>query len=310
MALTLADHWLWDHWILDDGERYHLFFLRASRALHDPDRRHWRASLGHAVSHDVRQWQVVADALVHSDGPAFDDMAIWTGSTIVRPDGGLRIFYTGISAAEGGAVQRIGWADSADGVTFHRACPDPIEADPRWYSKRDPAGPPDEPWRDPFVFRHDDGRWHMLVTARAAGDVDRLRAGVVGHAVSDDLDHWEVLPPLTRPSVFGHLEVTQSRTIGDRHVLVFSCDSVMQADPCPGGVWIAEGAGPLGPWDVDGARWVSPEHLYAGQLFELRDGRWAFSGFDNGPGGVGGAEFVGAAPDPIPWEQVELIARD
>ena len=35
MALTLPDHWMWDHWIVDDGERYHLFFLRASRALHD-----------------------------------------------------------------------------------------------------------------------------------------------------------------------------------------------------------------------------------------------------------------------------------
>ena len=46
MALSLPDHWLWDHWIADDGERYHLFFLRASRALHNPQRRHWRASLG------------------------------------------------------------------------------------------------------------------------------------------------------------------------------------------------------------------------------------------------------------------------
>jgi len=21
MALTLPDHWMWDHWIVDDGER-------------------------------------------------------------------------------------------------------------------------------------------------------------------------------------------------------------------------------------------------------------------------------------------------
>ena len=49
MALSLPDHWLWDHWIADDGERYHLFFLRASRALHNPQRRHWRASLGPSI---------------------------------------------------------------------------------------------------------------------------------------------------------------------------------------------------------------------------------------------------------------------
>ena len=29
---------------------YHLFFLKASRALHDPDRRHWRATIGHATA--------------------------------------------------------------------------------------------------------------------------------------------------------------------------------------------------------------------------------------------------------------------
>ena len=136
MSLHLADHWLWDHWICDDGDHYHLFFLRASRALHDPERRHFRASMGHAVSDDARSWELVADALVRSDGPAFDDKAIWTGSTVIKPDGALRVFYTGISQAEDGLVQRIGWADSTDGVTFERACDAPLEADGKWYQKR------------------------------------------------------------------------------------------------------------------------------------------------------------------------------
>ena len=35
-----ADDWIWDSWIADDGERYHLFFLKAPRALGDPDLRH------------------------------------------------------------------------------------------------------------------------------------------------------------------------------------------------------------------------------------------------------------------------------
>lgn len=304
MALSLPDHWLWDHWIADDGERYHLFFLRASRALHNPQRRHWRASLGHAVSEDARTWELLPDALVHSDGPAFDDQAIWTGSTVVGADGRLRVFYTGISRAEGGMVQRIGWADSADGVTFRRTCAEPLVADDRWYETWNPSYPWDEAWRDPFVFKHDDGRWHMLITARARG-VDRLHGGVIGHAVSDDLDHWEVLAPLTEPSVFGHLEVSQSRTIGERHLLVFSCGADMQAEPGPGGVWVAEGGGPLGPWDMGRARYVRPEHLYAGQVLPLREGRWVFTGFDRGVDG----RFVGVAPDPVPWERVELVAR-
>ncbi|RAX22777.1 MULTISPECIES: glycosyl hydrolase family 32 [unclassified Actinomyces] len=303
MALTLPDHWLWDHWVADDGEQYHLFFLRASRALHDPDRRHWRAALGHAVSDDARDWRLLPDALVHSDGPAFDDQAIWTGCTVMRPDGGMRVFYTGISRAERGMVQRIGWADSADGITFERRCAEPLEADGRWYEKWNPGYAFDEPWRDPFVFQHE-GRWHMLITARARG-VDRLHAGVIGHAVSDDLDHWEVLPPLTDPSRFGQLEVSQSRQVEGQHLLVFSCGDDMQAEPGPGGVWIAEGAGPLGPWDVDAARYLRPEHLYAGQLFRLRDGQWVLTGFNN----VVDGEFVGSAPDPLAWTQVERVAR-
>ncbi|NDR54554.1 MULTISPECIES: glycosyl hydrolase family 32 [unclassified Actinomyces] len=302
MGLELADHWLWDHWIADDGEHYHLFFLRASRALHDPDRRHWRASMGHAVSADARNWQLLPDALVHSDGPAFDDQAIWTGCTINKPGGGMRVFYTGISRAERGMVQRIGWADSADGVTFERCCAQPLEADGRWYEKWSPGYAFDEPWRDPFVFRHD-GLWHMLVTARARG-VDRKHAGVIGHAVSADLDHWEVLPPLTEPSRFGQLEVSQSRHVEGRHLLVFSCGADMQAEPGPGGVWIAEGDSPLGPWDVDSARYVVPEHLYAGQLVQLRDGQWIYTGFND----VVDGEFIGTMPDPLRWDEVGLAA--
>lgn len=305
MSLELADHWLWDHWIADDGERYHLFFLRASRALHDPQRRHFNASMGHAVSTDARTWTLMPDALVHSDGPAFDDKAIWTGSTVVQPDGTLRVFYTGISHAEAGMVQRVGWADSTDGVTFERACAEPVTADGRWYQTWNPAYSHDEAWRDPFVFEHE-GRWHMLVTARAK-DVDVKHSGVIGHAVSDDLDHWEVLPPLTEPGApFGQLEVSQSREVDGRHLLVFCCGQDMQAEPGPGGVWVAEGEGPLGPWDVAGARYVRPEHLYAGQLLPLRDGSWIYTGFNDVVDGA----FVGSAPDPIPWEEIELVARN
>ena len=38
--LRLAASWVWDFWFADDGDRYHLYFLYASRALRDPDARH------------------------------------------------------------------------------------------------------------------------------------------------------------------------------------------------------------------------------------------------------------------------------
>jgi beta-fructofuranosidase len=88
--LRLADAWTWDFWLAKDGDAYHVFFLRASRALSDPHRRHWRAGIGHAVSHDLRNWTLLPDALVHADPPAFDDLATWTGSVVRAPDGSWR----------------------------------------------------------------------------------------------------------------------------------------------------------------------------------------------------------------------------
>ena len=62
-VLDLPDHWVWDFWGADDGARRHLFFLKAPRALGDPDLRHRNASVGHAVSDDLQTWSPVADAL-------------------------------------------------------------------------------------------------------------------------------------------------------------------------------------------------------------------------------------------------------
>jgi beta-fructofuranosidase len=119
--LRLPDHWVWDSWYtVDDDGRHHAFFLRASRALLDPERRHLRASIGHAVSADLRDWHLVADAIVPADAPAWDDQATWTGSVVRGPDGRWYLFYTGVSRAEDGLIQRIGLALSDDLISWHR----------------------------------------------------------------------------------------------------------------------------------------------------------------------------------------------
>ncbi len=209
--LRLPDHWVWDSWYAqDDNGRWHAFFLRASRALLDPHRRHRRASIGHAVSTDLRSWQLGADALVPADAPAWDDLATWTGCTVRGPDQRWYLFYTGVGRAEDGLVQRIGLAVSDDLVTWHRHGDAPLlEADPTWYELLDRDMWYEQAWRDPWVFPDPDGDgWHMLVTARAnRGPADAR--GVVGHATSPDLVNWTVRPPLSTPAGFGHLEVPQ-----------------------------------------------------------------------------------------------------
>jgi len=96
--LRLEDHWVWDSWyVQEENGCSHAFFLRASRALLDPDLRHQRATIGHAVSTDLRSWRLVADALVPADGPRWDDLATWTGSIVRGPDRRWYMFYTGVS---------------------------------------------------------------------------------------------------------------------------------------------------------------------------------------------------------------------
>ena len=303
--LRLPDHWVWDSWHAHDGAEHHLFFLRASRALLDPDRRHDRASIGHATSNDLRHWELQPDALVHSDPAAWDDRALWTGSVVRRPDGQWRMFFTAISHADQGRVQRIGTAVSDDLVAWSRSGDNPLlEADPRWYETLDLAVWPEEAWRDPYVFADPGGDgWHMLITARAREGSAGGR-GVVGHARSEDLVRWEVLPPLSEPAGFGQLEVMRVAVVDGQPVLMFSCwpdrmDRERQSRWDGGGVWIAPGESLLGPWDIGGAVALEHPSLYAAQFIQDQAGAWNVLGFRDSEDGV----FFGEIMDPLPIER-------
>src|SRR4051794_23085082 len=164
MSLGYDDRWIWDFWVATDGPGVHLFHLQAPRALGDPERRHRHATIGHAVSRDLRTWRPLPDALGAGPPGAFDDLATWTGS-VIRHGGRWHMHYTGIARAADGAVQRIGRATSTDLVHWERTATR-VEADPRWYETLGPdVG--EQHWRDPWVF-HDPAtrRFHMLVCAR------------------------------------------------------------------------------------------------------------------------------------------------
>ena len=148
--LRLPASWTWDFWLAEEQGTYHLFFLKASRALHDPDLRHWRATIGHAVSDDLRSWTrwPSAGALRR---PGTDDLATWTGSVVRDHSGHWWMFYTGVDREDRGLVQRIRAATSTDLMTWHKHAGLVLESDARWYEKLSDDNWRDEAFRDPWV---------------------------------------------------------------------------------------------------------------------------------------------------------------
>lgn len=297
MTLALPDRWVWDFWLVEDEGVHHIFYLQAPRSLGDPDLRHWHASIGHAVSVDLVDWEVQPDALGPGPAGSWDDYTTWTGSVIAH-EGSWHMFYTGTSRHEGGKVQRVGRAVSDDLISWRRQ-PPVLEAG-GGYEKLSARVWHDEAWRDPWVVRHEEV-FHCYVTARV-DQGDPLARGVVGHLRSRDLVRWETLEPVTEPLGMGQLEVPQLIQIGERWYLVFCSDLDTQAGwrrrRGPGtGTYYLVGDGPDGPFRQIGEGVIEADRdgrTYAGRLHRLGDDLVFLAWNRIGPDG----RFVGTINDP------------
>lgn len=309
MAFELPDRWIWDSWFYNHEGETHMFFLNAPKSLGNPDHRHFYATIGHAISRDMKNWFYQGTVLQASDGPAWDDLATWTGSVIQCPTGGWYMFYTGISRAERGHVQRIGMAYSETLHTWEKLREGPaVEADPRYYEKLDMEGCVDEACRDPFVFRDPDGEgWHMYFTASGHRS-SRSENGVIGHARSADLLSWEVLPPIFSGRVASELEVPEVFEMGGRWYLLYStwARNIAETYQTRANVKVNSGThymvsdtGPLGPWvPVEGpGLLVDPDdRYYVARRVPGVQSHSALIAFNNSDGF---GHFPGTLTDPI-----------
>jgi len=302
----LPDKWIWDFWLVRDGDAFHVFYLQAPRSLGAPDLRHRAATIGHAVSSDLREWTSLPDALRAGPSGAFDDLGTWTGS-VIRVAEGWMLFYTGISTRDDGRVQRIGAALSSDLLSWERIEGLVLEADPRWYGKLSRHGETDETWRDPWAFRDEaTGRHHLFITARVNhGPYDGR--GVIGHAWSDDRMHWTTGPPISPAGAFHHLEVPQVARIGGRYRLFFCAQDWAHSASRLTGAAVTRQFGThylvadelLGPYRLERDDFLLGDEVgryYAGRVLETGDGWVMLAWLQYGPNRA----FVGEISDPMP----------
>jgi len=304
MSFTLPDHWVWDFWLADDGEQFHLYYLFAPRSLGDESLRHRNARIGRATSRDLVSWVDHGEVLAPGAAGSLDETATWTGSVVRASDGEWRMFYTGsrfLAPDSTTNVEQIGLAVSDDLVVWRKRDDVLVSADPRWYERLEDGTWREEAWRDPWVYS-DGERWHMLVTARA-NEGDALDRGVIAHATSDDLESWTVQPPVSAPGAgFLHLEVPQLVEHEGRYVLLFSCDTPHLAVDRrkrgeTGGIWAVDAPSATGPFAVERAVRIADERYYSGRLIRDHDGAWLLLAFEN----VGeGGDFIGRLSDPMP----------
>jgi len=308
MTLKRDDKFIWDFWHFAEGGSQHLFFLQADRAIGNPDLRHWNVTIGHAVSNDLRQWDYRGTVFGPSASPAWDDYTTWTGS-VIHAEGRYHLFYTGTCRAENGVRQRIGHAvaDSVDGPWTRVGDGLALDLDTRFYEEFEEGRWHDRAWRDPWVLPHKiDGMYHMFFTARR-NDGPKYERGVIGHAVSVDLVHWEATAPVYAGGHYGQLEVPQVFE-RDGHWYCTFCNIREHWTPA---MRDAQGGGvsgthylvadhPLGPWRpaegfLDGD---VPCRRYAGKI--LRDpvtgGDSLMAFVDTAPDGG----FGGYLCDPLP----------
>ena len=193
-----------------DG-RYHLFFQHNPRAAAWAPELHW----GHAVSADLVRWTHVQDALAPSPGGP-DSTGCWSGCVV--DDGGVgTAVYSGLKRMSDFGAETVCLARGDDDlVRWRKDERNPVLAGP-------PAGLELIAFRDPFVWREEDG-WSMVIGAGLKG-----AGGAVLLFRSIDLVEWRydgvVLSEdgLGSPLAQGRAwECPQLFALGDRHVLLLA----------------------------------------------------------------------------------------
>lgn len=198
---------MWDTWYLAHNGTAHVIYLQrlSPDSTRDPVTADW---LGHATSTDLIHWQEHDLALGPGLPGSNDEMQPWTGC-LVEHQGMFYLYYTMRSTISSGFGQRIGLATSPDMEHWTRYPGNPvIEPDPRWYiSHENPLPRYVLDCRDLLVLPNPDrAGWIGFYAARVPAQ-EAAETAVIAAVRSDDLLHWEHLPPAFAPQKYACIEV-------------------------------------------------------------------------------------------------------
>jgi beta-fructofuranosidase len=195
---------------------YHLFHLVLPN--HD--------FIAHAVSTDGMIWRRVRNALFVDEPGSWDDDMLWTMHVVpdLEKHGAWRMFYTGLSRAEFGRIQRVGLARSDDLYHWTRCSNGsyPIQIDGTYYESRVDEGRNWVSFRDPFFYRDPVSGDRLLLCSARVKDGPVIRRGCVGLARETSPDHFVFTAPLHRPGLYDDVEVPNLFRLNGRYYLLGS----------------------------------------------------------------------------------------
>ncbi len=205
--------WIWDNWFVQDGGRWHAFYLALPQAV-GPGRR-WKDNdpykhVGHAVSTDLIHWQDRGPALCALPG-TWNDRHIATGS-ILHHDGRWWMFFTG----RGRQGDGVGLAVSDDLMAW-KTQPRPLFPLADTFAKQ--GKPFESAWEgqahqwvgisDPYVYPELVDGWFYLVLCSRVLNVPLEESGCLTLMRARDLHHWEPAGIMAWPRCFERMETPQ-----------------------------------------------------------------------------------------------------
>ena len=300
--LRLADAWIWDFWLADDGERFHLFMLKASRALVTRIAA-TGTSIGHAVSTDLpldrvrRRHRRRRSPRVRR--PVDVDRIDRRGTTDI---GGCSTPATERRRARAQAAHRARHLDRPDHVdeapaTAGRERPPLVRVhradEVARRSMARPLGVPRSRRRRLAHADHRPGDAPAHTTTAASSAMPARPTSYTGRSyhrsASRDRDSDSSRFPKSRPST---AKTCCSSPVSKQQL----------ADPGgpAGGVWCVPVADRRGPYEVEHAEPITDERLYSGRLVATRDGQWVLLAFRNVDHADRRREtFIGELTDPM-----------